>query len=304
MEKQLNCNTLVILSLKNDIANQAIKIEAKTATIAAMKIDQQRLNAVRNAISKQNEILEKELAEIKLGNKTINEKLEEMNQQNAYLNANVEEYKKEIEVAESRNKPLEIQLLESTQKAKAYGDARARLLKEITTLKKKNEKQIEEIKNAKLIISRYKCDMEEKDQELTNRKEKEEKTLQENESTVAKLLAQHAIGVSLLQLQLEQERDQKENETSNLSNEIAFKETEVTKLQERECDLEANLKSSQERFYKSYASTQNMVGNFMNDIERKYSSRCFYKPRIKCSTVRSRLQLITDKTEDEFSILH
>ncbi|XP_057298085.1 uncharacterized protein LOC130629013 [Hydractinia symbiolongicarpus] len=302
MTKQLNCNTAIIISLKNDIANQVIDIEAKDATIAAMKIDQQRLNSVHDAISVQNSILEKELAHAKLGNESVNEQLLKMNQQNAYLSTTVEDYKKKIEAAESRNKSLELQLLESTRNVKAYEDECAHLLDEIALLKQKNEKQLLEVGDLKSTISKYKNNMAMKDKELVYMKEKEGKTCQENESTIAKLLAEHAIKISLLKLQLEDEHCQRENSISKLSKEMICKETQVTKLQQQNCNLEANLKSLKERFHESNASTQDIVGHFMTDIERKYSTKCFYQSRIKCSTVTSRLQLIMDKINDEFSI--
>lgn len=304
MTQQLNYNTVIILSLKDDIANQAIEIEAKDATIAAMKIDQKRTNSAYEAISKQNQILEKELAQTKLANKSINEVLLKMNQQHALLHASVEGYKKKIEAAETRSKSLEVQLLESTQKVKIYEDERTHMLDEIARLKEKNEMQLEKVEELKSTISKCQSNMKEKEQELAYMKEREEKICQDNESTIAKLLAEHAIEVSLLQLQLEQERCQKENEISNLSKKIICKDTQVIKFQEQNYDLEANLKSLEERFNKSNEFTQDIVGHFMSDIERKCSKRCFYKPRIKCSTVRSRLQLIMVKMNDEFSILH
>ncbi|XP_057317491.1 putative leucine-rich repeat-containing protein DDB_G0290503 [Hydractinia symbiolongicarpus] len=304
LTQQLNYNTVIILSLKDDIANQAIEIKAKDATIAAMKIDQERSNSAYEAISKQNQILQKELAQTKLANKSINEVLLKMNQQHALLNASVEGYKMKVEAAETHSKSLEVQLLELTQKVKVYEDERAHMLAEIAHLKKKNEMQLEEVGELKATISKCQFNMKEKEQELANMKEREEKIYQENESTVAKLLAEHAIEVSLLQLQLEQERCQKENEISNLSREIIEKDTQAIKLQEQNFDLEANLKSLEKRFNQSNEFTQDIVGHFMSDIERKCSKRCFYKPRIKCSTVRSRLQLIVNKMNDEFSILH
>ncbi|XP_057312490.1 uncharacterized protein LOC130654004 [Hydractinia symbiolongicarpus] len=304
MTRQLNCNTAIILSLKNDMVKQASEIEAKDATIAAMKADQQRLNSIHDAISEQNRILENELCDAKLGNKFVNEKLLKMNQQNAYLHATVEKYKKKVEAAETRSKSLAVQLLESTQKVKAYEDERAHLLNEIAHLKKKNEMQLQEVGGLKSTMSKYEHNIKEKNQELTYMKKREEQIVEENKSTVAKLLVEHAIEMSLLQLQLEQERCRKEDEISNLSKELICKETQIAKLQEQHCELEANLKSLKERFIESNTSTQDIIEHFMSDIKNKYSTRCFYRPRIKCSTVRSRLQLIMNKVDDEISIIH
>ncbi|XP_057312177.1 spindle assembly abnormal protein 6 homolog [Hydractinia symbiolongicarpus] len=304
MTQQLNCNTAIILSLKNDMVKQASEIEAKDATIAAMKADQQRLNSIHDAISEQNRILENELCDAKLGNKFVNEKILKMNQQNAYLHATVEKYKKKVEATETRSKSLEVQLLKSTQKVKAYEDERAHLLNEIAHLKKKNEMQLQEIGGLKSTISKYEHNIKEKNQELTYMKKREEQIVEENEGTVAKMLAEHAIEMSLLQLQLERERYQKERDISNLSEELICKETQITKLKEQHCELEANLESLKERFIESNTSTQDIIEHFMSDIEKKYSTKCFYRPRIKCSRVRSRLQLIMDKMNDEISMLH
>lgn len=302
MEEQLHSNTKLFQSLNKDIETQTAIIDSKDNAIVSMKIHEERLKSAFNAISEQNTILQKELCEIKLKNGTLDEKLHNMKQQNLCLSEIFQQCKKRIETAERENELLKSKLVKANEKEREHDDERLRLENEIIFLKGENTRQSKHICDLRLERLKSKEHAKKNSQQLLLIKENEKAAFEANTITIAKLMAEQAVKISLLQLQEEKKMCQKENQISNLSKEIDIKQNENEANQKQHLELEEKIKSLTEKFHSAGSSVKELVEDLIEDIDKK-STTCLYQPRIKRVRVTSRLRLMLDKMNREFSDL-